>query len=148
MQKTLILILALIFIAQLVNAAEVCVIAYYRNEEADSKCISIDEGKNGYELLNELGWDIDWVDFGGDLGHGLCGINDVGGTSDNCWIGDKYWNFRIAQSGEWQYTDYGFDGNPHYETKNGDFLGLAYGTYGSEPEMFKVNISKIYVFEV
>ncbi len=144
-KRILIGLFVLGFMIQLVDAAEVCVVAYYPGEEADSKCIEIDEGKNGYELLNELGWSMEWKDYGGTLGHALCKIKDVGYDSSVCWGNEGYWNFNLAQNGKWVYPEKGFDGSPHYETKDGDVIGLAFGPYHTIPKMFKANITKIYV---
>lgn len=148
-KKVLIGLFVLVFMIQLVNAAEVCVIVDYGSggeNKPDSKCIDIDEGKNGYELLNEIGWNIKWKDWGGTLGHSICSINDLGYDESTCWGNEGYWNFNLIENGEWYHViDKGFDGTPHYETVDGDFVGLAFGPDGAKPEMFKVNITRIYV---
>lgn len=149
MKKILFLAVLFILMVQLVNAAEVCVVVDYGSEsedKPDSKCVTIEEGDNGYVLLNKLGWSMGWKDYGGLLGHALCNIKDVGYDPDTCWGDRGYWNFNLIQNGEWYHViDRGFDGTPHYETKNGDFVGLAFGQDGAKPEMFKANISKAYV---
>ena len=147
MKNILILLISLLLVVQLVNAAEVCVVAHYGDGEADSKCIDIDEGKSGYELMEETGWRIEWKDQGGDSGHCIASINDIGYDSGEC-TGDKgYWNLNIAKDSQWSFLGdmTFFDGASHYETRNGDTLGLAFGPSGSKPEMFIINISKIYI---
>lgn len=158
MKKTLILILTSILIVQLVNAAEVCVIAYYPTGEADSKCISIEEGKSGYELMEEIGWSLLWSPESA-FGRMLCKINDVGTdvSGQYCAYNGDFWNIVLNRNKEWIHLPIGLDApggcwnydmnswDGHYCTKNGDVLGLAFGPAGSKPEMFKVNITKIYV---
>jgi len=164
MKKLLIGLLLLVFMIQLVNAAEVCVVVDYKDGEPDSKCIDIDEGKDGYELLEEIGWSLLWTpdSFYGRM---LCKINDVGtdvdaGTGYCEYTGD-FWNFVLVDGNEWGHMPVGLTGGDtcwnrdfswsdwskvvHYCTKDGDTIGLAFGEAGAEPQMFTANISKIYV---
>jgi len=149
---------------QLVNAAEVCVVVDYGDEgkKPDGDCIDIDQGKNGYELLNQMKWDIEWKAFGFnafagiDLGHGLCRLEGVGNDVDVCW-GTSTWNLNLARDGDWLHMPVAFDAEGgcwngdkdstigHYCTNEGDVLGLAFGEWGVSLDMFKVNVSKIYV---
>ncbi|MEA2037625.1 MAG: hypothetical protein U9O94_09005 [Nanoarchaeota archaeon] len=164
MRNILIWWISLILIIQLVSAAEVCVVVDYgdQEEKPDSKCIDIDEGKNGYELLNELSWRLEWKDFGYNafagmnLGHGLCSIDDIGNDPDVCW-GTDTWNLNLVTNNEWLHLPVAFDADGgcwnkdpdstvgHYCTKDDDVVGLAFGGWGAEPEMFKVNVSGVYV---
>lgn len=145
---------------QVVEAGEVCVVVDYGSvddKKPDGDCVDIDDGKNGYELLNEFGWDLTW---GADsaFGHMLCQIEGVGEEVDdsspsdgkyckwNVDYDESYWALTVAQDGDWVYqADKSFDGNPHYETKDGDVVGLAFGKFPSKPDMFKINASKVYV---
>lgn len=158
MKKIWIFILTLVLIIQLVNAAEVCVVVDYGDNEPDSKCIDIDEGKNGYELLNKMGWSLLWSPET-MYGHMLCKIKDVGTdiSGKYCAYSGDFWNIILNRDNQWVHLPVGLDapGNcwnydinswdGHYCTKDGDVLGFAFGAAGSEPNMFKVNISKIYV---
>lgn len=165
MKQALIVLLFVFFIVRIVNAAEVCVVVDYgegSEKRPDGKCISIEEGRNGYELLNKTGWDIEWKYFGYsewagmDLGHGLCKMNNIGNDPTNC-FGTDNWMSSLAMDGEWFHLLVGYDteggcwnrdknsGIGHYCTKDGDIIGLAYGGWTAQPEMFKVNITKVYV---
>ena len=93
----------LIFVIQIVNAAEVCVVAYSDEEEkvVTSKCLDIDEGKNGYELMEDTGWTLLWTPETG-FGHMLCEINDIGTEVSGQWCaysGD-FWNIVLNRDGK------------------------------------------------
>lgn len=167
MKRIVISLLVLIFIVQLVNAAEVCVVVDYGGvgeAETDSKCISIDEGKNGYDVLEATGFDVLWspVSMWGQM---VCKINDVGTDvntqTGSCEYSGDFWNFVLMDGTKWGHSPVGLNGGDecwnrdfswsdwskvvHYCVKDGDFLGFAFGEEGAEPNMFKVNITKIYV---
>jgi len=158
MKKIIIIgLLMLVLIIQLV-AAEVCVVAYYDSAEADSECFDIDEDKNGYELIEETNWDLLWSPVSA-FGHMICRINDEGTdvSGQYCEYTGDFWNLVLNRDGEWIHLPIGLDApggcwnydmnswSGHYCTKDGDVLGLAFGAAGAEPEMFKVNVSKIYI---
>ena len=180
MKKVIIIGLMLVLMIKLV-AAEVCVVVDYGNGEVDSECVEIDEGKSGYDVMEEAGLDITWSEyylktvFGTDYdyGHSLCKISDIGEEVDysslkegmSCEWNKKYqesfWNFVLVDGTEWGHLPVGFDGGNicwnrdfswsdwttfvHYCVQDGDFIGVAFGPAGAEPDMFKVNVSKIYV---
>ncbi len=156
MKRTIIFVLCLVFLAQIVNAAEVCVVVDYgKNSEdkPDSKCVEIDEGVSGYQLIKEISWNTEWQD---ELY--LCKVNDIGNDPSNCFGGSKGWLYTIAMGGEWVpplVLLNGSDGcwnrdkdssDGHYCTKDGDVLGLVYtADFNAKPDMFKINVSKVYV---
>ena len=70
------LIVALLIIP-LVAAGEVCVVVDYGDGEPDSKCLNIEDGKSGYDLLESTGFEILWTPES-EYGHMVCRINDVG----------------------------------------------------------------------
>ena len=158
MRKIIISLLMLVLMIQLVNAAEVCIVAYYGAEGADSECFEIDEGKIGYELIEETNWDLLWSPVSA-FGRMVCKINDIGTdvSGQYCEYNGDFWNLVLNRDGKWLHLPIGLDApggcwnydmnswSGHYCTKEGDVLGLAFGPAGSEPEMFNVNISKIYV---
>jgi hypothetical protein len=158
MRKLLVYLLFLIFVFQLVNAAEVCVVVDYKGDKPDSKCVDIDEGEDGYKLMEETKWDLLWSPESA-FGRMLCKINDEGTdiSGQYCEYSGEFWNIVLNRNGEWLHMPVGLDApggcwnyninswEGHYCTKNGDVLGFAFGSEGSEPEMFKVNISDIYV---
>lgn len=166
MRKVLIWLLFVLFIVQIVSAAEVCVVADYgkgssdedSENKPDSKCVDIEEGKNGYELMEKTGWSLLWSPASA-YGHMLCKINDVGTdvSGQYCGYSGDYWNIVLNRDGKWLHLPVGLDSpgncwnydiaswNGHYCIKNGDVLGFAFGSSGAEPEMFKANISKVYV---
>jgi len=165
-KRVLIGLFLLLFIIQLVNAAEVCVVVDYGGygeEEPDSKCIDIDEGKNGYDVLEATGFDILWSPES-TWGQMVCKINDIGtdiqGTS--CYYDpnkQEFWNFALVDGTKWGHSPVGLNGGDecwnrdfswsdwskvvHYCVKDGDMLGFAFGKGGAEPEMFKANTTKI-----
>jgi hypothetical protein len=158
MKKIIIGLLMMVLMIQLVNAAEVCVVADYGNGEADSECVEIDEDKSGYELIEEMGWDLLWSPASA-YGRMICKINDEGTdvSGQYCEYNGDFWNLVLNRDGEWLHLPIGLDASGgcwnydmnswsgHYCTKDGDVLGLAFGAAGAEPEMFKVNVSKIYI---
>lgn len=162
MKKFLVWLLILMCFVSFVSAdAEVCVVADFGAELDDepmSECIEIDEGKNGYELLNELGWDLVWTPETA-YGHMLCKIDDIGTdvSGSYCAYSGEFWNLVLARDGEWLHMPVGLDGpggcwnydanswDGHYCTKDGDVLAFSFGAAGAEPDMFRFNVTKVYV---
>ncbi len=156
----LVTIVSLLFILiNYVSAARVCVVAYYNNgKEPDSKCIEIEEGKDGYELMQKTGWDLLWSPES-IYGHMLCKINGIGtGISGNyCEYKGEFWNIVLNMNHEWVHLPVGLDGQGpcwnydinswagHYCTRDNDVLGFAFGGTGSIPDMFIIDDLKVYV---
>jgi len=156
-KKTLPYLISLILLIQLVYAAaEVCIVVDYGDQGIDpeSECIEIDEGKSGYELLNEVGWSTKWKDESY-----LCNVNDIGNDPSNCFgdPGSSGWMYSLTMGGDWFPPLVTLNGTGgcwnrdkdstvgHYCTRDEDVLGLAFGGWGAIPKMFTMNISKIYV---
>jgi len=151
--KNRILVLSIIGILAIsVNAVTVGVVVRYSDGEEFTKCVSVPEGTNGYDVLEETDLDIEWYYYDALFGHSLCKIEDTGCPSSNCWCGgDSYWGFLIKRSGEdsWTYSPVGFDGgescwnndplswNGHYCAEADDMIGLAWGTYGTQPTNYE-----------
>ncbi len=164
MRKVLVCLLFLIFMLQSANAAEVCVVVDYKEDKPDSKCADIDEGKDGYDVLEATGFDILWSPES-VWGQMVCKINDIGTDvntqTGSCEYSGDFWNFVLVEGSKWGHMPVGLNGGDecwnrdfswsdwskvvHYCAKDGDVIGFAFGPEGSEPEMFKVNISDIYV---
>lgn len=84
------------------------------------------------------------------FGHALCNINGIGEDviGSSCSWGSEYWGFFIADEGAWGYSPVGYDGpggcwnrdfsswSGHYCAEEGDVIGLAHGTYGTEPAFY------------
>jgi hypothetical protein len=146
--------LMLVLLACTVSAADVCVVVDYGKEsdlEPDSKCVDVDAGISGYELMQETGWSSEWQNNAY-----LCSVNDVGYEGGNC-FGDKGWMYFIALDGEWFFPSVVLAGAGEcwnrnknsavgdYCTKSGDTLVFLYGKWGDEPDMFKINVSRVEV---
>ncbi len=121
-------------------AVKVGVIVEFPDGEVIDRCVTVEENENGYEVLQKTGLSIEWS-YHELWGHGLCKIRDTGCPGDDCWCSSSYWNFYIADNGDWEYSPTGFDsGNScseHYCAQEGDILGFAYGDYGTEPAYIK-----------
>ncbi|MBW2975291.1 hypothetical protein KY366_06235 [Candidatus Woesearchaeota archaeon] len=149
MKKIITALLVLLFVIQAASAADVCVIAYQSRGGIDTKCIDVDEGINGYDLLNGLRWNIGWLNT--TTRHEL---NSIGETANE---GSSEWRFSLAMGSGWFLPEIGLDGEDgcwnrdrdsdegHYCVTDEDVIGLAYGSPGAKPEMFIANISAIYV---
>lgn len=148
MRKEILIFFIIGLLAIQVNAIKVGVAVRYSGGTEYTKCVSVSDGADGYEVLEETGLDIDWLYFDSSLGHGLCGIEDIGCPSSNCWCGgDSYWGFMMKSSGEdsWTYSPVGFDGGDscwngepdswdgHYCSEADDVFGVAWGPYGTQP---------------
>ena len=122
-----------------VSGARVGIVVSFPDGTSFSKCVDVNEGENGYSVLNKAGLSIEWS-YHTLWGHSLCSINGFGCPSDNCWCEyPKYWGFFIKgiTSSSWKYSSVGFDGgsscSEHYCAKDKDMIGLAYGEYGTKP---------------
>ncbi len=138
MKKEAIILLWLLILLGNANAARVGVVVTFPNGETFTKCLQVSESDNGYTVLNSAGLSIAWSYY--DLwGHGLCGINGFGCSSDNCWCSSEYWGFftKGVNDRSWDYSPVGFDGgsgcSEHYCAGDGELIGLAYGPYGTKP---------------
>jgi hypothetical protein len=115
-------------------------------------CMDVPEGLSAYEILQKTGLNITWSKFA-SWGYGLCGIENVGCSSSNCFCNSSYWNFYIAKFGEsdWKYSPVGFSGGlltsdcwngdysssaGHFCAEDGYMIGLAYGGYGTKPQFY------------
>ena len=111
-----------------------------------AKCVTTSGDTNAYVILQETGQNISWTYYGQSLGHGLCSITGIGCPSSNCYCNpDSYWNFYVKeQGGEWTYSTVGFDGgsscSEHYCAADGEMLGFAYGSYGTEPPAYSFDV--------
>jgi len=113
MKELLIGLLMLSLMIQLVNAAEVCVVVDYSDESddnPDSKCIEIDEGKSGFELMEETRWDLLWSPES-IFGRMLCRINDIGTdvSGQYCAYSGEFWNLVLNRGGDWLHMPVGLD---------------------------------------
>ena len=160
MKRALLLIFILLAVS-IVNAAEVCVVVDYGDEKEDngapdSKCITVDEGKNGFDLMQLTNWDLLWGPETA-FGHMLCKINDIGTevSGNFCEYSGEFWNIVLVREGKWLHMPVGLDGpggcwnydinswNGHYCTNNKDVLAFAFGEAGAEPNMFDANVSRV-----
>jgi len=148
MKKKVLILLLVGILACSASAIEVGVAVRYSSGTEYTKCVSVSQGADGYEVLQATSLDIDWDYYNALFGHSLCGIEDIGCSSSNCYCGgDSYWGFMMKSSGEssWTYSPVGFDGGDscwngelsswdgHYCAEADDVIGLAWGTYGTQP---------------
>jgi len=149
----LITALLLFLLVSFAQAVKVGVVIDFPNQASFTKCLDLSEGSNGYDLLEATGLDIDWSPPS-QWGHGLCGIESVGCTTDNCFCGgSEYWGIYLREKGEnsWEYLPVGFDAGSecwnrnqnsfegHYCIAEGDVFGLRWGTYDQLPEKKSFN---------
>jgi hypothetical protein len=130
-------VFAILFLCASAAATQVGVVVEYPDGRIFSTCLAAEEDADGYALLEETGLGFNWS-ISELYGHGLCGIEDVGCSAEDCWCTDKYWGFYVKKGdGPWEYSAVGFDGGAtcqeHYCAKDGDLVGLAYGAYGTKP---------------
>lgn len=132
-------ILLILFLAASSSATRVGVVVDLPGQ-VYTKCVTVAEDADAYEVLGETDLDLTWKYYSFSLGHGLCKIEDVGCPSSNCFCDStKYWGFYTKKHSEttWSYSPVGFDGgascSEHYCAENGDIIGLAYGVYGTTP---------------
>ena len=149
MKKTFLLILMLLTTISLVSAVNVGVVVEFPDGTIHKECVGVSEDSDGYETLERSSLDIGWSEES-MFGHALCNIDGVGedviGTS--CAWGSEYWGFFLADNSAWGYMPVGFDGTDtcwnrdfsswegNYCAKEGDVIGLAHGSYGTEPTFY------------
>jgi len=126
MKKIMVMVFMLMIVLQLVNAAEVCVIADYGSsgEEPDSTCIDIDEGKSGYELLEDTNFGLLWSPASA-FGRMICKIDDIGTDVDGqyCAYSGEYWNLALNRDGKWLHLPVGLDAGT--DCWNYEFMGWS-----------------------
>ena len=152
MKKKVLIILLVMILACSASAIRVGVVVSYSGSTEFTKCVSVSEGTDGYEVLQETGLDIEWNYYDALFGHSLCKIENTGCPSSNCYCGgDSYWGFMMKSSGEssWTYSPVGFDGGDscwngeltswdgHYCAEADDLMGLAYGPFGTQPTNYE-----------
>jgi len=148
MKKKIIILLLVVILAYSASAIKVGVAVRYSGGTEYTKCVSVSDGADGYEVLQATGLNIDWDYYDALFGHSLCGIEDTGCPSSNCWCGgDSYWGLMMKGYGEssWTYLPVGFDGGTscwngeltswdgHYCAEADDVIGVAWGPYGTQP---------------
>jgi hypothetical protein len=142
------LVIALLCCLILISAAEAARVAIVVDlaNQTYTKCVTVSDNADAYKVIQQVNLNISWSPYGGALGHGLCGINEIGCPSENCYCdASKYWGFYVKEkTGEnWSYSQTGFDGgtscSEHYCAQDGDMIGLAYGEYGTKPKEYMFN---------
>ena len=159
--------LLIILLIPLVVADNVGVIISFPDGSVHGQCVDVNNGINGYDLLQELSLNKLWAGPG-SFGHQLCQINGVGDdiNGDGCSYNGKYWGFFTSEGNGWQYMPVGLDGGEecwdgdlssydgHYCANDGDLVGFRYGEYGVLPvdysfeqvcNFLKLNDVKVYV---
>jgi len=133
----------IIILAGAAGASRVAVVINQPQGATYTKCLSVDQSLNAYELLEYTGLDITWSSPG-PWGHGLCAIDGTGCPAQNCFCDpENSWRFylKIWDSNAWTASMKSFDGggncDEHYCAQDGDMIGLVYGSDGSEPGSFK-----------
>ncbi|RMF05368.1 hypothetical protein D6764_04875, partial [Candidatus Woesearchaeota archaeon] len=140
----------LLYVIPDVHAAKVGIVVDLGSTTYTS-CVAVRDGTNGYDILEKTSLSIDWSEKG-PFGHALCKINGIGenvvGTA--CDWGSEYWNFYISTSAmnSWSYSPVGFDAGSecwnrdftsyggHYCAVDGDMMGLAHGSYNTQPPYY------------
>jgi hypothetical protein len=156
--KIVIIMVFLILAALTVQAAEVCVVAQLSDTNVKGDCFDIDNGVNGFTVLETSDLDFTWSDPG-VYGRALCKIEGKGDNvvgSDCAW-GNEYWGFYLVSNNQWSYLPVGFDSpgdcwnydmgsfGGHYCSRDGDVIGFRYGPFGTIPDMLNVKDIKINV---
>ena len=151
MKKKALILLLVGILACSASAINVGVVVEFSDSDY-TECVSVSEGADGYEVLQETALDIEWDYYDALFGHSLCGIEDTGCSSSSCWCGgDSYWGFLMKSSGDssWTYSPVGFDGGDscwngeltswdgHYCAEANDLIGVAWGPYGTQPENYE-----------
>jgi len=138
-------LLCALLIVNTVAASRVAVVVGL-SDQAYTKCVTVPQNTDAYQILEETSLNVVWSYYGQSLGHGLCGINGTGCPETNCYCDpNEYWNFYTKQNlnDPWTYSMVGFDGgstcNDHYCAVDGGMLGLAYGVYGTQPASYSFN---------
>lgn len=129
------------------SAARVGLVAVFPNGTIYQRCLSVEAGASGYDILEQSGLSITWspsIRFG----HQLCAINGLGCPESNCNCNRKstYWNFFLKRPGyaDWIYPDSiesrydaGSTCQEHYCGRDGDIIGLKYGYYQDTPYPYR-----------
>ena len=151
MKKTVLILLIMALLTYPAAGTRVGVVVRYSSGSEFTQCVSVDEGADGYEVLQETSLDIEWDYYDALFGHSLCKIEDTGCPSSNCWCGgDSYWGLMMQSYGEhdWTYLPVGFDGGSscwngelsswdgHCCAESGDLIAVAYGPYGTQPSSY------------
>ena len=105
-KKILIVVLSMVVLLKLVSAVNVGVVVTYPNGTDFTRCIGIDENKDGYEILNQADLNVGWSNHA-EWGHSPCNIGgvgpDVAGNSCDWNLGtNSYWSSHIVDSGSWK----------------------------------------------
>ena len=130
-----------------VFAARMGLVAIFPDGNIYKKCLNVENGASGYDILEQSGLSITWSPSI-RYGHQLCAINGIGCPKDNCNCNQKsnYWNFFLKRIGysDWEYPDSiesrfdaGSTCQEHYCARDGDMLGLKYTFYRDTPFPFK-----------
>jgi hypothetical protein len=133
----------IIFLTGAADASRVAIVITQPQGDTYTKCLSVDQSLNAYEVLKYTGQDITWSSPG-PWGHGLCAISGTGCPEKNCFCDDvNSWRFYLKQwsSDEWTLSMKSFDGGTscedRYCAQEGDVIGLAFGPDGTEPVSYK-----------
>lgn len=138
-----------------VSASQLCVIVYYPDETADGRCINVNEGADGKEVLEKTGFDLLWTPDS-MFGQMLCKINGIGTNvaGSVCHYDGEFWNFVLKDGDKWGHSPVGLNGGNecwnrdfsfsdwdkivHYCAKDNDLIGFAFGAAGASPDMLKI----------
>jgi hypothetical protein len=141
--KALVLLGITILLSSQVSAVRMGLIAIFADGTIYQKCLDVENGASGYDILEQSGLSITWSPSI-RYGHQLCAINGLGCPADNCHCNQKgdYWNFFLKRIGysDWEYPDSiesrfdaGSTCQEHYCAKEGDIIGLKYSFYQNTP---------------
>ncbi|MFZ2456489.1 MAG: hypothetical protein WAX07_08430 [Candidatus Altiarchaeia archaeon] len=143
----LILLEIMILLSCQVYAVRMGLVAIFPDGTIYQKCLDAENEASGYDILDQSGLSISW---GQSIrwGHQLCAVNRLGCPKDSCPCNQKskYWNFYLKRIGysDWEYPDSiesmfdaGSSCQEHYCARDGDIIGLKYGTYGDRPYSYK-----------
>lgn len=161
-RKLMLSAIVFLFLVSIAQAADVCVVVYYPDNTADTECVTVDDGASGYEVMEATSFNLLWSDES-MYGRMLCRINGIGDDTQGQYCGytGSFWNFNLAEDGEWKHMPVGLDGGDecwnrdfswsdwativHYCAQDNDIISFVYGEGGDVPEMLSIKEIKAYV---
>ena len=156
MNKLVIYLVLIVCLAAIASAANVCVVVYYLDKTADSKCVNIADSVDGKAALDATGFSTLWTPDS-EFGQMVCKIGgvgtDVNSATGYCEYSGDFWNFVLKDGAKWGHSPIGLNGGTqcwnrdfswsdwstivHYCARDGDLIGFAFVRAGAENQLTK-----------